>query len=42
MGLDSEQLARAERTRANLVSRFGYCDRCARDAASALLKEKFA
>ncbi len=41
-GLDSEQLARAERTRANLVSRFGYCDRCARDAASALLKEKFA
>lgn len=41
-GLDNEQLARAERTRNNLVQRFGYCDRCARDMASALLKEKLA
>lgn len=39
-GLDAEQLARAERTRNNLVERFGYCDRCARDMAAALVKEK--
>lgn len=40
-GLDAESLARAEKTRHNLVSRFGYCDRCARDMASALLKERY-
>lgn len=40
-GLDAESRTRAEKTRHNLVSRFGYCDRCARDMASALLKERF-
>jgi predicted Ser/Thr protein kinase len=39
-GLDHAQLARAERTRNNLVQRFGYCDRCARDMVAVLLKEK--
>jgi serine protein kinase len=40
-GLDADALASAQRTRDNLVSRFGYCDRCARDMAQALLKERF-
>ena len=40
-GLDAEPRARAEKTRDNLVSRFGYCDSCARDMAGAMLKERF-
>jgi predicted Ser/Thr protein kinase len=40
-GLDAESLARAEKTRNNLVQRFGYCDRCARDMISVLLKERY-
>lgn len=40
-GLDAESLARAEKTRDNLVRRFDYCDRCARDMISVLLKERY-
>jgi predicted Ser/Thr protein kinase len=41
-GLDAEQRAHAEATLVALKDRFGYCDSCARDAAAALLKERFA
>jgi predicted Ser/Thr protein kinase len=40
--LDAEGRRRAEGTFASLRERFGYCEHCARDAAAALLKERFA
>jgi predicted Ser/Thr protein kinase len=40
-GLDADSRARAERTRGELTRRFGYYDRCARDMAGALLKERY-
>ncbi len=40
-GLDAEAQARAENTLGVMASRFGYCPRCARDAAVALLRERF-
>ena len=40
--LDADGRRRAEATLASLRERFGYCEHCARDAAAALLKERFA
>jgi len=40
--LDADGRRRAEATLASLRERFGYCAHCARDAAAALLKERFA
>jgi len=41
-GLDATQRQQAERTLERMKQRHGYCDRCACDAATALLKERFA
>jgi predicted Ser/Thr protein kinase len=40
--LDAESRARVETTLGNMKSRFGYCQDCARDAVSFLLKKRFA
>lgn len=40
--LDADGRRRAEATLASLRERYGYCEHCARDAAAALLKERFA
>ncbi len=40
-GLDAQQRGRATETLAKLKERYGYCSHCARDAAAALLKERF-
>lgn len=40
-GLSDERRARASETLSRLKERYGYCDACACDAATALLKERF-
>ncbi len=40
-GLDADARREAASTLQSLQSRYGYCTRCARDAAAALLKERF-
>jgi predicted Ser/Thr protein kinase len=42
LGLDAQQKQRARETLDKLKQNHGYCDNCARDAAAALLKERFA
>lgn len=39
---DREARQRAEQTLANLRDRFGYCERCAKEAASLLLRKRYA
>jgi len=39
--LDRESLARVETTLKNLRERYGYCDKCAKDAVSYLLKKRY-
>jgi hypothetical protein len=41
-GLDAERRREAEATINRLVTRFGYCPNCASDAASMLLRRRFA
>jgi predicted Ser/Thr protein kinase len=41
-GLDPEATRRANVTLDTLKDRYGYCEHCARDAASTLLKERYA
>jgi predicted Ser/Thr protein kinase len=40
--LDKESRARAETTLANLRDQFGYCDRCAKEAISLLVRKRYA
>jgi predicted Ser/Thr protein kinase len=40
--LDKESLARVEITLRNLTDRFGYCEKCAKDAVSYLLRKRYA
>jgi predicted Ser/Thr protein kinase len=40
--LDKESFERVETTLANLKSRYGYCERCAKDAVSYLLRKRYA
>jgi serine protein kinase len=39
--LDEDAIARGRRTMDALSSRFGYCERCAKDLATTLLQERF-
>jgi len=41
-GVDEESQRRVERTLATLKQRYRYCDRCAREACSQLLKKRYA
>ncbi len=41
-GLDAEARRHAEAALATLKDRYGYCERCAADAAATLLKDRFA
>jgi predicted Ser/Thr protein kinase len=41
-GMDDEVRARVEQTLKTLRERFGYCDRCARDAISNLVRKRYA
>jgi predicted Ser/Thr protein kinase len=40
--VDQEARTRAERTLHNLRERHGYCDRCAKEAVSLLLRQRYA
>jgi len=40
-GLDDEERALAERVVSNLTAKFGYCESCAAEAISLLLKERY-
>jgi hypothetical protein len=40
-GLDTQRKTQAQDTLQKMKERYGYCDHCARDAAAALLKERF-
>ena len=39
--LDKESFERVETTVGNLRSKYGYCDRCARDAVSYLWRRRY-
>jgi serine protein kinase len=39
---DAEARTRAERTLQNMRDRYGYCDRCAKEAVSLLLRQRYA
>jgi hypothetical protein len=41
-GLDHARKKEAQETIDRMISRFGYCTNCAADAASELLKKRFA
>ena len=41
-GMDDEVKARVEQTLKTLEGRFGYCERCARDAIGALVRKRYA